>query len=369
MKPLSMITHLKSNIKRLAPTILVLGMEFAALTFMISIGIGQIYAIKYNLSVYTDKCLLVMVDKNIDREGLSKAKGDINDIDGVTDVIEGNVVNVNVMLPIMYSGVPFMRLHEEDMNKVLEEYKLNLVEGNLPKADDEIVLTREGMNTLDLKINDYVGSNYRNEFSLDYNYKVVGIVEGEYPIFLAKYSEEKYTKNLIVQVDDSKREAVVEKLNNLGNGIVKVDDFNRIQEFVDDVKAMLVRLGLLAVGIFSVGILITVVSLSKTVISASSEEYSLLRAIGYNMKFIKKRIAGELGFLIGGATIVGVLLGTLINVVFKALYCTPRGIPYIDFSLTLIIIPTVVAVILYLLNKISISNKVKHMDFMGDLEI
>ena len=50
MKPLNIITHIKSNIKRISKTILTLALEFAALTFLISIGVSIINATNYNLN-------------------------------------------------------------------------------------------------------------------------------------------------------------------------------------------------------------------------------------------------------------------------------------------------------------------------------
>ena len=132
---------------------------------------------------------------------------------------------------------------------------------------------------------------------------------------------------------------------------------------------MLVRLGILAIGVFSLVILITVTNLSKSIIGRFSEEYSLLKAIGYKMKFIKRRISMQLAALLGGAAVVGILGGIIVNVIFDKLYCVPRGIAYQQFSMYLVIIPAIVAVLLYVLTSFTIGKKVKKMDFMSDLEI
>ena len=68
-------------------------------------------------------------------------------------------------------------------------------------------------------------------------------------------------------------------------------------------------------------------------------------------------------------TVVGILGGIIVNVIFDKLYCVPRGIAYQQFSIYLVIIPAIVAVLLYVLTSFTIGKKVKKMDFMSDLEI
>ena len=301
MKPLSIITHIKSNIKRLIPTIITLGIEFAALTFMISIGVGEIYSVKYNTGGFIEKSILVEIEPTLDNAGVDELKGSIKKVSGVNNVIEGNITNSSAMLPLMYSGVPFIKADAQDMVRLLDEYKLELVEGQYPKNDNEILLTKDALNALNIKLEDFVGPDYNSTFYFDDNYKVVGIVDGEYPIYLSKFNREKNKKQIIVQVEAGKTGEALDNIRKIDKGILEANDYRDYNKVVTNISDMLVRLGVLAVGIFSLGILITATNLNKSIISGFSEEYSLLKAIGYKKKFIKNRISKQLAVLLGGA--------------------------------------------------------------------
>jgi len=369
MKPLSIITHIKSNIKRLIPTIMTLGMEFAALTFMISIGIGEMYSMKYNMGAFVEKSIIVEIEPTLDSARVNELKSSIKKVQGVSNVIEANIATSNAMLPLMYCGIPFIKTDVQEMEKLLDEYKLKLIDGEYPKNDNEIILTKDAVNALNVKIDDFVGPDYNSAYSFDNNYKVVGIVEGEYPIYLSKFNKEKHKKQMIVQVEAGKARVVLENIKKIDKDFLDAYDYREGEKFVTNVSDMLVRLGTLAIGIFSLVILITVTNLSKSLIGSFSEEYSLLKAIGYKMKFIKGRISMQLAALLCGATIVGILGGVIVNVIFDKLYCVPRGIAYQQFSIYLVVIPVIVAVVLYILTSFTIGKKVNKMDFMSDLEI
>ena len=164
MKPLSIITHIKSNIKRLIPTIITLGMEFAALTFMISIGIGEIYSMKYNIGGFVEKSIIVEIDPTLDDAGVNELKSSINKVSGVSNVIEGSITNSNAMLPLMFCGIPSIKVDVQDMERVLDEYKLEIIDGKYPKNDNEILLTKDALNALNIKLEDFVGPDYNSAF-------------------------------------------------------------------------------------------------------------------------------------------------------------------------------------------------------------
>lgn len=365
MKPLSNLLHVKSNLKRILPTLITLGMEFAALTFMVSIGIGVLKAISYNMDSFTQAVVYVDPNKIISPEEFRAERDKIEKVDGAKGVYDIKFNNSTAMLPITHSSTPYIKVEMDKIDEVLKGYNVEVVEGELPKKDGEILITSLAAKALDVKVGDYIGKDYNDLYVDDGNYKVVGLIDGDVSVYVAPLRDEDRSNQLLILTDKGNEQSVRDNISEKISNILSVRVVDDIEDFMVNINAMLKRLGFIAISIFALVILITVTNLSKSIISNYSDEYSLLSAIGYKKKFINKRISAQLAVLIIGASIVGLLTGIFVNIGFNNLFCVPRGIPYKEFSIALILIPLGVGIILFFLSKILIIRKVNKMDFMG----
>lgn len=362
MKPLSIITHIKSNMKRLVPTILTLGLEFGALVFMVAIGIGQIYSVEHNTGGFLYKFAYATTSTNTDKK-------QITEIPGVDKVINAQIDYASAMLPLMNCGIPFIKVETNDMKYIIDKFNAKIIAGRLPISDNEIIVNKESLHGASAKLNDNVGVDYGDALYLKGNYKIVGVVDAEYKFCMAPLKNAKNNNMLFIGIQNG-REKDVE------NGLLKIKDkFDNVYTFSDSntfltmIRNILTGLGVLAIGLFSLGIFISSMNLTKTNISSFKEEYSLLRALGYKEKFIAKRISSQLAIILSLSALLGVGIGTLLNVAFNNVYCVQRGIVYNTFSIYLIIIPMGVSAILYLTSRFNIVRIVKKMNFMSEIDI
>ncbi len=353
MKPLNIITHIKSNIKRISKTILTLALEFAALTFLISIGVSIINATNYNLNYGIDN----VIEVNLPENDLTDYKNKISKIANVKLVTEGYFENAIGMLPLMYTSTSFFCMEAEDIPKFLENTDMHIIEGRLPKNKNEIVLTKEGLNLCKANLNDMIGTDYNNIMQLNSNYKIVGIIEGSTSCYFSVIDKQKSKNKLLIQTSYEHKNQIKDDL--IALNITDISDLLGAKDFIANVTSVLTRLGLLVVGIFSIVILITVINLSKSLISNFYEEYSLLYALGYNLKVITKRVRMQLLFIILTSSIIGVLLGIVINILFNNLYCIPRGIYYSSISIFMLL-PLAVSFVLFFLSLFSTRREVKN---------
>lgn len=362
MKPLNIIIHIKSNMRRSIPTIFTLGLEFGVLIFMIGIGIGQMYSLESNSGGFLYKFATVNVSDNFE-------KGTIEKIDGVDNVLNAKIENISAMLPIMNCSVPFIKVDVNHMNYIMNKFNANIIEGRLPCKSNEIILTEEALNLLKVKISDNIGTDYNNGLNLKENYQVVGVVRSKYKFYLSALDEDTENKQLFIGIENGKEKEVEKELRKIEDKVESIQAFSDYIEFINMIDNMLKGLGTLAIGIFSVGILISVINLTKTNISAFRGEYSLLRALGYKEKFIRKRVYLQLGIILSLAVIWGGFLGIFINVIFNNLYCIPRGIVYSEFSIYLVIIPVIVGIILFFISSFEINKIIKKMNFVSEIDV
>lgn len=356
-KPLNIITHIKSNIKGILPTILTLGLEFVALIFMIAIGVGVLYSVDYNLGASLYK--VAVIEDSIDVN-----KDEIESFDSVERVIQGEVTYGSGMLPIANLSVMFIKVDTDEMDYVMNHMEAKVIEGRLPEKYNEIVLTTYGANTANVKVGDYVGTEYGDVLYLRGNYKVVGIIKSKYNFYLG-YSNNK--NKSIISIRDNKGRELEESLKEYCNKETSITSYDGISEFSDTMSTILAGLGVLAIGLFSLGIWISSVNLTKANIKNLIGEYRILRFLGYKKSFIRRRVSSQLLLIMLLSAIVGIVLGGFINIIFNNLYCIPRGIAYSEFNLYIIIIPIVVALILFVLSSISTKKIIDKLDFSEEI--
>lgn len=325
MKPLSALSYSKNNKKKLiASTISILvavSFLYVLQTFVKSLG-DSLYEL--NVNPYENHMTLQSIEKNkpIPENILSNLKYNPN----VESLIPFLSYNTRFTIPGSINNASILGIRSVDIDYVMKKHNIILKEGRLPLENNkEVALDYRMSKNKNVKLGDIIGNSVEKNDSLNGEYKVVGIVEGDGYLSFMPYNtnvasntnDEIIVKSsMLVFSKENKVQEVDDLLLSLPKEVVAVMTLSGIiKSYYEGAKVMntLDMICMLAI----IVMVISVGSSKYVQFFSRKQEIGILNAMGYTkMQLMKKSfwevfIINLLGFTLG--IIAGWLFSILIN--------------------------------------------------------
>ena len=206
----------------------------------------------------------------------------------------------------------------EDWNNVPE---VNLLEGRLPKYDDEIVIGKKLSEARDVMIGDMIVLQTAEK---SFEFTVTGFAQGteNYGLFVMMNEESAfhlghtcYKNSLYINVEDSdpaKSAKVVESLEDaFGDRLISYLDYCSVFANGEDPTITLARVICIVLIVISVAVIwLTMMLLIKTIIIKSQKELGIKKALG----FTSNQLRTELSLSLMPSILLGISVGAVTGV-------------------------------------------------------
>ncbi len=325
MKPLSALSYSKNNKKKLiSSTISILvavSFLYVLQTFVKSLG-DSLYEL--NVNPYENHMTVQSVDKNkpIPNHILSHIKGNPN-VESTIPFVE---YNTRFTIPGSMNNASILGIRSVDMDYVMKEHDIILKEGRLPLENNkEVALDYRMSKNKNVRLGDKIGNSVNKNDTLNGEYTVVGIVEGDGYLSFMPYN---------TSVASNTNDEIIVKSSMLvfskENKVQEVDDlllsFPREEVLVMTLSGIIksyyegakVMNTLDMICMLAILVMVISVGSSKYVqFFSRKQEIGILNAMGYTKLELMKKAFGEvfivnlLGFTLG--IIIGWLSSVLIN--------------------------------------------------------
>ncbi len=356
MNPLSNVYYIYKNKWQPLPIIIVLAAQIGIIIFIISIGIALLDGIKFCSHLEFEN--IVYVDKN-SKSPEKEQQLIYEEIVGYKNtqgVLEGHVAYINTRLIFFnIESSVLLGLKPPAMEETMNRLGVRLIEGRLPKNQGEIILTQQGMKAAKVQIGDRLEEG--DLLELERNYTVVGVVEA--PMSIAISGQDLPSNAWLVFTDKEKIEETATYFKKYVTGLKCISGYLDYKLFYKAIRRVLMFLGTLLIGAFSLGIWVTIHHLVYTHLTTRDNELDLLKALGYSIRSIRKRVLGFFSISLILGTLLGLGIGELLIVLFAYLYCYEQGMIYALWHINFLVIPLIITLILYLIIVISVNNYIK----------
>lgn len=325
MKPLSALSYSKNNKKKLiASTISILVAVlflYVLQTFVKSLG-DSLYEIDVN--PYRNHMTVQSVER--DKPIPGNILSSINDNSNVESIIPFLLYKTRFIIPGSINNASILGIRSVDIDYVMKKHNIILKEGRLPLENNkEVALDYRMSKNKNVKIGDIIGNSVDKNDSLNGEYKVVGIVEGDGYLSFMPYNtnvasntnDEIIVKSsMLVFSKENKVQEVDDLLLSLPKEVVAVMTLSGIiKSYYEGAKVMntLDMICMLAI----IVMVISVGSSKYVQFFSRKQEIGILNAMGYTkMQLMKKSfwevfIINLLGFILG--IIAGWLSSIVIN--------------------------------------------------------
>jgi ABC-type antimicrobial peptide transport system permease subunit len=368
MRPLNNFKIILYNKTRIIPIVVILALQLAVVVFMLSIGVSLLDELKFNLTNTYKMIISVLPDKKISLNERDKIKNELRSIDGIKHVIDGNFEQARSKMIFFGCETRTLSVQKKDMDCIIEALHLKNFSGNLPKSSNEIMLSTTNLNGFKSDIGQKIGRYASgNSFGLRQDYTVSGTFDSESNIYLTNEDNVKKLLYILLIINPDKYDSVDSVLKSEYKNF-KIESYEDYKVFGDNAKAMLALLGFIAITVFSFGIWVSVMNLMKNSIIARKNEFSFLRSIGYNEKYVLKRVFTELSAIMIIGCTAGIILGLIALIAFNNLYCIPEGILYTLWDSMYFSIPAVITLVIFITGYFSVSRYIKHLEWVSAME-
>ncbi|MBU3143379.1 ABC transporter permease [Clostridium sp. CF012] len=326
MKPLSALSYSKNNKKKLITStisiLVAVSFLYVMQTLVKSIG-DSMYEL--NVSPYKNHMTLqsIEIEKPIPENILSSLKDNPN----VDDIIPFVLFKTRYVIPGSITNASVLGIRPENIEYVMKKHKITLKEGRLPLENHkEVALDYRMSKNKNAKIGDKIGNSIQKNDSLNGEYTVVGIVEGDNYLSFMPYNTAKTSistkdtnivkKSILVFPKDNKVKEVDELLLSLPKKGISVMTLSGIIKLYNKGASQMRTLDMIC--ILAIVVMVISVGSSKYVqFFSRKQEFGILNAIGYSKGELMKKAFWEvliinlLGFILG--VIFGWLFSILIN--------------------------------------------------------
>lgn len=332
------------TLKRSIPALVVLVLQIGLIIFLLSIGHSVVEGMQYGLGYSIRQVITIDVNGGTDKQ----KESDINTlshIEGVTEVFEGECYYMRTpMLFFNTGGTPFIKVQEGQLEALMERLDVKLIEGDLPKDEDQILVTAESLALYDAQIGDWIGRDYIDE-DLDKNYQICGVIKGKANIYLSEMSGP--TKGYVVTFAFPYGDVVETEVLRLFKQVASIGCYSETRLFEKTLIHNMLILGGVVVTVFFAGLVATILNLLSNELKGRLSEITLLRLIGYSYGKIKRQLFSYYAILLSIGGLIGVGVGEIGVILFKYLYCEARGIYFNAWHNTFIVVPAIMILILY----------------------
>ncbi len=369
MRPLNNFRNILYNKARITPIISILAIQIAVIVFMLSIGVSFMAEVRFH-AIEASKILIPLLpETKISVDERQKLKEDLQKIDGVIGVIDANYSYASSKLIFFGNSTGFINVQSKDMRLIENALGMKNISGRLPDNSNEIMLSSLNLNAFKANVGDKIG-RYASEsfFDLTKDYTVSGTFEGDANVYLAVEDDINKLPYIMLVIKPDKYQTVDSILTANYKTLENDNSYKDFKGFEDMGKTMLSLLGAIAISIFSFGIWVSVMNLMKNNITARKSEFSFLRSIGYNKKYISKRVFVELFVIMLIGYLGGILVGELALIIFNSLYCIPQGLLFILWDSMYASIPAFITLILFLSGYFTINGYIRKLDWVSAME-
>lgn len=355
MKPLSSITFIKNNIKKVLPSfICTLSSVFLIYLFGVllygSIGSfnkASVNMVKNGSIIYSNN-----PNKLINEKITDEIKNDSN----VSDIIPLRGMNNSMNYHAVFGnagGIQTFVLYSEDVNKALKDFNLNLIEGRIPENNaHEITLPVEFVKQFNLKLGQYINNSTNSGIHVDRDYKLVGITEGDtfVPITcdVGKIKKADAKKSgFIFFFKNHANKKLNDRIAKLKNKNVVIMDYKTTKEEMDQIASSMNFLyGALSIIILLV-LCISLGNLNYIIFINRKDEFSILNAIGISKAKLRRKLFYENTITCAAGYVSGIALTILVVWLLNVAVWRPNGqsmpIIKLDSMLIALIIPCAVS--------------------------
>ena len=334
--------------------------------FSIGISLAMAVFVGYNIGFKPMNLLRLLTDNGCDVYVVVNDDNPIYEISDLpyvedawwSDSFEGSYEGTNLNIDVA-----------EDWNNVPN---VNMLEGRMPKYDDEIVIGKKLSDSKGIKIGDMI---ILENGSQNFEYTVTGFAQGSenYGLFVMMNEDGtshlghecyKHSINITVENSDpSKTKMVVESIENtFGDRLSMYLDYCTALEDGSDPTVMLARVICVVLVVVSLAVIwLTMMLLIKTIIIKKQKELGIKKALG----FTSEQLRTELSLSMMPSIALGISAGALVGVMnannFLTLMLSAYGVSQSNMEAGPWMIISVVAVglVVSYLMVYSLSSKIK----------
>ncbi len=369
MKPLSTVTYLKNNAKKVLPGFICMALGVFIIYFFSIILYSSILQInRGSLNIFEK---VTSVRSNTKDPMPDKILNKIEEASNVEYIIPiiNNIGSFRYKSPFGDISTEGFNVFEEDIPKILKAFDIKLVEGKLPSANsNELLIPLKIAKQNKIKIGDYLSKDPDLNVILNRRYKVCGIIDGTVDTMLttnAGYAkrEEVLKQSLMFSLKNKNDKMINDELTAMKESKVTIIDYRSAYDELNELFKIMNSLKFILNFIVISVLCISLGNLNHILFSNRKDELAILIAIGYKKTTIYKRILKEnitlnlLAFIFGITfTIIAV---ELLNItVFK-----PNGQYVYSFHLGSIFTAFLVPLFVSISNIISPLRDLKAMDY------
>lgn len=365
MEPLGVINYVRNNNKRLIATIIIV--SFSSFLLYFTFGLGS--AIKYDLidgmvEPYRSMTRFYPFNKEVSERTLEKLKS-MNEVD---KIIACRTEQTNVDTIVGMAGATIFIVNKENVEPLLDKMDLKLISGTYAEKENELMVNEKVLRGMNKEVGDYVGEDVDKSSKIKGKYKIVGAFSGISKDFIACDKEENKKGLLLVFAKSNEQKSVNRYLESLNKEEVNVESLEDREDAVGNMKPMLYSIGAIVCFVFVIVLSIIMWNIIYINMVARKKEISLLMAVGYSNKFIKKRVFKENGISFLIAAVLGNIFGVVGLKIFYELYCYPKGFDMKIFSPVYLLATFLVPLLVLIISVIPIWRGIKRIEPINVLE-
>ena len=354
MKPLSVRLYIKRNIKRVLIIIISLMVAVFANYFFFLSTETTLEAINNQESIPCEKVTKIEAKGNneIPDKLINKLKDDEN-----TDVLipyKGRVGSIRFKRGLSSSGFNILDVFREDIKDVMKLYDINIVEGNIPKEDENGVIINEKLaKQYNLKVGSTMISDDKN-ISIGYDLKVTGIYKGDIMVAISSSSKEMeegqnrddfYKYAMLYKSKDESYKSLSERESYTN---VYISDLSTCENEIDK-SLFALKIFNKSLSIFMILILcLALGNLSYINYQKRNTEMFILNAIGYEKKTLLFKLLKENTVACFIGYTLGILITMIIVGIMNVVVFSSKGSEFLYFNLSgilnTLIIPVFVSI-------------------------
>lgn len=250
---------------------------------------------------------------------------DLKQFDVVVDVVPFEQTFTLYHGIISSEGISIYSLKNADIQYLLGKLELQVTEGRLPEANNEILLPKALAKNKGITIGDFIGDEVNDKEQLKGKHLVVGLLEGEALIGFQALPEDAVIQNRALVFLHENSSEVTQYLEGLAEKDYDAYTFKMAQMFHDNTKAVINILVTAIAIIIAIVVSLTLANISYIHLVQRKKDLSISYALGYSLRSIKiKLILEQLLFIIVG-TITGILLAIGVTAAMNVLIFEPKG--------------------------------------------
>ena len=338
MKPLSPVTYVKRNFKRVAMTGISILIGAFIVYFFSLITETTNYSLKIGGLNLVDKYSVVFPGNSngIPKEVYEDFKQNKNLDHIIPQKI--NVGSVRYQLGLGSMMVDVYNLYSEDVPKFLDTLNLKLIEGQLPReGSNEILIHSRYAKQNNLKIDSIINNNMTG-VKVQGELKVVGIFEGSSVLVIASTDNNKVSREdafaygfLYSSKDGSHRD--LSYLSSRKDLNLQIYEYTKVKKLMKDTTGAL-NIFSYGLGIFIIVVLcMTLGNLNYITFSNRIQEFFILKAIGYKNGTLMKKLWKENLIVCIVGYVLGLALCLSVVAILNLCIFSPNGKPFLLFSL------------------------------------